>query len=284
MKNFFKTGYLALLLLAFICCTKSDKRTFYENNNPLINENGKHIQSRFNTPKGFERKPVQNASFASYLQTLPLKAAGSKVKYYDGSFKYKDVYEAVVDIDIDNKNLQQCADAIIRLRAEYFYSQKAYTHISFNLTNGFRVAYSEWIKGNRVIVKGNQTYWQKSAAPSNTYKDFRNYLNFVFAYAGTLSLEKTLYSKDSKKVAIGDVFIIGGSPGHAVIVVDLAENPKGEKVFLLAQSYMPAQEIQILKNSNDKELSPWYSANISDELLTPEWTFKANHLKTWEKN
>ena len=44
---------------------------------------------------------------------------------------------------------------------------------------------------------------------------------------------------------------------------------------------MPAQEIQILKNPNDKQLSPWYSANIIDELATPEWTFKARHLKSW---
>ena len=281
MKTLVKTGYIALVLIAFICCTQPVNYTLSAN--PLINETGTNILSRFNTPKGFERKPARQGSFAHYLQNLPLKPTGSKVKYYDGNIKYKDVYEAVVDIDIDDKNLQQCADAIMRLRAEYLYAQKAYENISFNLTNGFCVDYSEWIKGNRVIVKGNQTYWQKSASPSNTYKDFRNYLNFVFAYAGTLSLEKTLYNKGLKNISIGDVFIIGGSPGHAVIVVDVAENLKGEKVFLLAQSYMPAQEIQILKNPNDKELSPWYSSNIIDELVTPEWIFKTHHLRSWEK-
>ncbi|GAB3510277.1 DUF4846 domain-containing protein [Emticicia fontis] len=283
MKTLVKTGYLSLLLSLFICCNQPANHAFYENSNSLISEHGMSIISRFNAPKGFERKPVQQTSFAYYLQNLPLKTTGSKVRYYDGSIKHKDVYEAVVDLDIDNKNLQQCADAIMRLRAEYFYAQKAYHNISFNLTNGFSVPYSEWMKGNRVIVKGNQTYWQKSATPSNTYKDFRNYLNFIFTYAGTLSLEKTLYSKDLKNIAIGDVFIIGGSPGHAVIVVDVAENPKGEKVFLLAQSYMPAQEIQILKNPNDRHLSPWYSANIIDELRTPEWTFQTPHLRSWEK-
>lgn len=280
MKTLAKTGFLALLFSAFICCIQANNYAVVEN--PLINENGTNIQSRFKTPKGFDRIAGKHTSFATYLQNLPLKAHGSMVKYYDGSIKYKDVYEAVVDMDIDNKNLQQCADAIIRLRAEYLYAQKAYDKISFNLTNGFRVDYTEWTKGNRVIVKGNKTYWQKSAPPSNTYKDFRNYLNFVFTYAGTLSLSKSLYTKDIKNMATGDVFIIGGSPGHAVIIVDMAVNKKGEKVFLLAQSYMPAQEIQILKNPDNMQLSPWYSANISDELLTPEWKFKANHLKSWE--
>lgn len=281
MKTLVKTGYIALLLLAFVCCTQPADYAIVKH--PLINESGTNILTRFNTPKDFNRKPAGRDSFADYLQNLPLKAAGSKVKYYDGSIKYKDVYEAVLEMDIDNKNLQQCADAIIRLRAEYFYSQKAYDKISFTLTNGFRVDYSKWTQGNRVVVKGNQTYWQKSVSPSNNYGDFRKYLNFVFAYAGTLSLSKTLYPKAIKNIDIGDIFIIGGSPGHAVIVVDVAQNTKGERVFLLAQSYMPAQEIQILKNPNDMRLSPWYSANIIDELLTPEWTFKVNHLKTWEK-
>src|SRR4030095_10250248 len=117
--------------------------------------------------------------------------------------------------------------------------------------------------------------------PSNTYKDFRNYMEFVFTYAGTLSLSKSLKQKNIKDIAAGDVFIFGGSPGHAVIVVDVAENKSGQKVFILAQSYLPAQETQILKNTNDFTLSPWYTANISGSLYTPQWTFELNQLKTW---
>src|SRR4030095_7684570 len=117
--------------------------------------------------------------------------------------------------------------------------------------------------------------------PSNTYKDFRNYMEFVFTYAGTLSLSKSLKQKNIKDIAAGDVFIFGGSPGHAVIVVDVAENKNGEKVFMIAQSYMPAQETQILKNMNDDQLSPWYSANVVGKLYTPQWTFDVQQLKTW---
>jgi hypothetical protein len=79
---------------------------------------------------------------------------------------------------------------------------------------------------------------------------------------------------------IGDVFIQGGSPGHAVIIVDMAKNSKGEKIFILAQSYMPAQETQILKNPNDTNSSPWYTLPTST-LETPEWDFNATDLKTW---
>ena len=106
-------------------------------------------------------------------------------------------------------------------------------------------------------------------------------MDFVFTYAGTLSLSQCLQPKDIKDIASGDVFILGGSPGHAVMVVDVAENKAGEKIFLLAQSYMPAQETQILKNNNATTLSPWYSANLSGTLDTPQWTFDAGQLMTW---
>ena len=78
---------------------------------------------------------------------------------------------------------------------------------------------------------------------------------------------------------LGYVFIKGGYPGHAVIVMDVAENETGEKVFLLAQSYMPAQDMHILKNPNNPALSPWYSIDETQDLRTPEWTFSWDQLR-----
>lgn len=191
-------------------------------NTSIINPQGSNIATRFEVPDGFTRIRVSENSFAEYLRHLPLKAAGVKVKYYNGLEKNDDAYIAVVNMDIGNQNLQQCADAVMRLRGEYFYQRKEYDSISFVLTNGFRMDYSRWMAGCRIRVTGNQTVWIKTNAPSNTYSDFRNYMNIVFSYAGTLSLSKTLQSRPLQDISIGDVFIVGGSPGHAVVVVDAA--------------------------------------------------------------
>ena len=137
------------------------------------------------------------------------------------------------------------------------------------------------MKGNRIVVNGNKTVWKKSSEPSNTYKDLRNYLDLVFNYAGSLSLSKSMKHKEFREISIGDVFIVGGSPGHAEIVVDVAENNSGVKIFLLAQSYMPAQETQILKNLNNELISPWYTTNVGGLLITPQWSFNMGDLKTW---
>ena len=267
---------LALSALLFIGC--GGETSTGQN----INKSGKTLEKRFAPPSGYTRIPVKANSFASYLRNLPLKPAGSKVKYYDGRIKEDDAYEAVVDMDISKKDLQQCADATMRLRGEYLYSIKAFDKINFTLTNGFKMPYSKWMEGYRVSVNGNKTDWVKKSSPSNTYSDFRKYMDFVFAYAGTQSLTQSLHNKSVKDMAIGDIFIKGGFPGHAVIIVDMAQNKAGKKVFMLAQSYMPAQETQILKNVSPRKQSPWYDGDIGSSLVTPEYLFTTAKLMSWE--
>ena len=104
----------------------------------------------------------------------------------------------------------------------------------------------------------------------------------VFSYAGTASLEKELASVDQiDDIAPGDVFIKGGFPGHAVLVADVAVNPVTKaKRFLLVQSFMPAQEMHVLRNPQNPDGSPWYSPPPGP-LVTPEWTFPAGSLRRW---
>lgn len=275
--------FVALLtgvLLFFESCGQTTAQRVAEDTSMLLNDTGMTVASRFSPPAGFTRSSQNTGSFGAYLRALPLKPHGASVHLYHGGLKGRqDVHAAVLDIDVSRRDLQQCADAVMRLRGEYLYKTKQYGKIHFDLTNGFRVDYAEWMKGNRVAVNGNTTAWVAKKAPSNTYADFREYMEFVFTYAGTLSLSKELEPLKIEDIRPGDVFIRGGSPGHAVIVLDMAENTEsGEKLFLLAQSYMPAQEIHILLNPENKAYSPWYSTEISDELVTPEWTFSIDEL------
>lgn len=176
----------------------------------MVDPDGMTINSRILPPDGYDRLDVTN-DFATYLRELPLKPNGSVVKYFDGSAKPNNgIYDAVVDLPIGNKDLHQCADAIMRLRAEYLWRQKEYDKIHFNFTNGFRIDYTEWMKGKRVIVKGNSSRWSPAGQPSNSYDDLWKYLEMVFTYAGTLSLSKELKRVHVDDMGIGDIFIQGG--------------------------------------------------------------------------
>lgn len=247
---------------------------------PIVDAEGMTILERFRVPKEFMRVVPEEGSFGHYLQNLPLKPDGTKVKYYDGREKLRDVYLAVADFSLGDRDLQQCADGVIRLRAEYLYEQEQFEKIHFNFVSGFTAEFSKWADGKGISVKGNTVSWYPNSKNNSTYESFQKYLDVVYAYASTLSLEKELTAMSFEDLDIGDVLIQGGAPGHCVIVVDMAVNENtGEKIFMLAQSYMPAQDIQILKG--DKEDSPWFSADVEDRLSTPEWTFSTTDLKTW---
>lgn len=246
----------------------------------VLDTAGTTIATRIGVPEGFKRKSLDTNSFGYYLRNLNVLPDGSKVHLYNGNLKSnQSVHAAIIDISVGKRDLQQCADAVMRLRAEYLYHQKKYDAIHFHFVSGFDCRYDKWKTGYRVAVQGNRVSWVKTAGADGSYATFLSYMDMVFNYAGTLSLSKELHAINLQEVQIGDVLIRGGAPGHAVIVVDLVENEAGEKRVLLAQSYMPAQQIHVLKNPLNRQLSPWFNLEEKDRIYTPEWVFDKDELK-----
>ena len=240
------------------------------------------LQHRIPPPAGFARPAVAAGSFAEWLRDLPLRPGRPAVHLFDGRLKAnQSAHHAVVAIDVGRRDLQQCADAVMRLRAEYLFGCGHWEAIHFNFTSGDRADYRRYRAGYRAQVTGNQVRWVQQAQPDASYAAFRRYMDLVFTYAGTYSLQQELRPVPVDSLAAGDVFIEGGFPGHAVLVMDVATHPRtGERVFLLAQSYMPAQDIHILRNPTDPDLSPWYRLPAG-ALRSPEWTFGAGSLRRW---
>lgn len=234
-----------------------------------INPKGNIVMTRFNTPEGYNRESLDSNSFAAFLQHLPLKPDGSEVKEFDGTIKPNyQTYLAVVDLPIGNQNLHQCADAVMRLRADYLFSQSRFNAISFLQVSGKTLTYSTWLAG-------------RTPDKTNLWK----YMEAVFNTANTTSLNQQLTGKPIKSLEVGDVFITGpqngGKYGHAIIVVDKCQNKEGKVKFMLAQSYMPAQELQILDNPSNPGC-PWYELDFGQTLDTPEWDFTNSQLKSFE--
>ena len=235
-------------------------------------------------PADFTRVSADSSSFAFWLRHLPLRQNASTVMLYNGRAKRNQgAHFAIADIDVGSRNLQQCADAVMRLYAEYKFSRRFYDDIHFNFTSGDRVDFLQWAGGVRPDVQGNRVTWHRTAEPDTSYASFRDYLNIVFMYAGSYSLSQEMQRVAPAEMRIGDVFIQGGFPGHAVIVVDTAQKPNGKAAFLLAQSYMPAQDIHILKNPQNTDHSPWYLLREGQRLVTPEWTFSWDDVKRFPK-
>ena len=233
-------------------------------------------------PPGFVRYEAD--PYGTYLRNLPLKRPGSPVMLYNGVEKgYQDGAYAIIDMEIGNKDLQQCADAVMRLRAEYLWHSQQYDKIHFNFTSGFKADYIKWAQGYRTKVSGNNVSWYKGADEDYSYATFRKYMDEVFMYAGTASLSKELIPVAPSDIRVGDIFIIGGHPGHAMVIVDVAADKYGNKAILVAQSYMPAQSIHIVTNLNNQQRSPWYIINSNTKYVSfPEFHFNINQIKRFK--
>ena len=245
---------------------------------------GETLAARIAPPEGFARVTAEPGGFAEWLRGLPVKSAGSMVLLYNGLPKiWAAPPAAVIDIDVGDKDLQQCADAIMRLRAEYLLSLGKTDEIAFDYTNGGRVDFKRWSEGMRPVPRKKGVAWSRKGKADKSHASFRRYMDQIFSYAGTYSLSRELAAVPVTEMRIGDLFIKGGFPGHAMLVADMAENKTtGEKRFLLLQSYMPAQDMHIVLNPNSESISPWYPADFGEKLVTPEWTFEADQLKRWK--
>ena len=243
------------------------------------------LAARFPAPAGSRRVAVAAGSWGEWLRGLPLKPTGTRARLFNGALKTpQNVVAAVVDIDVPPQDLQQCADAVIRLRAEYGFSH-APNKVHFHLTTGYDFWFSDFVAGRTFRVVNEQVLPATRPAEAPTHAALARYLVPTFGYAGTLSLSRELRPVPLPQVQPGDVLIHGGAPGHAVLVVDVAENPVShQKYVLLAQSYMPAQSIHLLRNIEELRLGAWFAVPGPAEaaFYTPEWTFGRSELGRFE--
>ena len=235
---------------------------------------GSTLESRFAVPEGYIRTEYPEGSFGSFVRNYPMKPDGSPVLLWTKEPKgnqrdHAAVFDMMVEDELD---VQQCADSVMRIYAEYFRATGQYDRIRFHFVSGFLCDYNSYIQGNRVQVSGDDVVWVQSQPAEDSDSVFNEYMKIVCAYASTLSMESESVSADLQDLQIGDIFLKGGSPGHVVMVADVCEKD-GRKAFLLAQGYMPAQEFHIVKNPLH-ENDPWYyEEEVRYPFRTQAYTF-----------
>ena len=286
MKLLLRVTTLAALFYLFIFNLQAQPQRYnkynwandYDSSSALIN----HIP----LPAGYKRTAVEANSYADWLRHLPVKDGRKTAYTYDGRpAMTADVVFAVLDIDIGTKDLQQCADAIIRLHAEYLYALGKYRDIKYKFTSGDISRFHDWINGYRPLVEnGNKVSWTKSEKIDSSYKSFRGYLENIFMYAGTFSLEKEMDSiKSYGSIQIGDALILPGFPGHAVMVADIVfSKESGERSYLFIQGYTPAQDIHVIKNPSRQDGLPWFELKANQNLQIMHWIFDENNIRRFK--
>lgn len=234
----------------------------------LINKDSLTIITRVNVPNGYKRVEYPEGSFEDYIRNYKLKPFGSKIINYDDSeYFWQRGHIGILEIPVPNNGLQQCADALIRVRSEYLWETNRKNEIGFNFTSGHYCSWIKYAEGYRPKINGNKVTFHKTANANTSKDNFYKYLNLIYMYSGTLSLYNELDSIDSEDLKVGDMLIKGGSPGHIVMLADEVINDTGEKLFLLFQGNTPAQSVHLVKNLEDSNISPWY--RLEDDAVIP---------------
>jgi hypothetical protein len=223
-------------------------------------------------PPGFRRVETGAGSFGAWLRGLPLRPPRTSVRAFDGRELLGPgdgrVF-AVAELDVSPVDVQQCADSVIRLHAEWLWSRGDKAKIGYHFLSGDFATYARYASGERPQVDGPRVRWAQSASASDDRTTFRKYLDMVFNYASTISLAQRTTKIDRAVLGPGDFFVLPGGPGHAILILDVAIDDRGRKVALLGQGFMPAQDFHVLA-SREEGLSPWFSLD-GDAVDTPFW-------------
>ena len=230
------------------------------------------LEARFPTPPGYQRVAVAAGSFGEWLRGLPLAAPGTAVVNNSGDtvFSGDDAYvAAVIAIDVGAGDLQQSSDAVIRLHGEWLWANDQPSAISYKSTTKLDMPFSRWAKGQRLLAAGPNMGWVVKGKPKEpTYNDFRQYIDAVMLWSNNVSLAmRANHVADPAQLTAGDFFLQTRGKGHALLVLDVAQKPTGERVALLGQALQsPAQSMHVMRLGH---ATAWFSMRPPNPVLTP---------------
>lgn len=204
------------------------------------------LSTRYPVPDGYARVDVDPASFAAWLRGLPVRIDRRAVHDHRGRRTGGDS-AGVIALDVGDKDLQQCADTLLRLHGEWLWSRGRSGEIAYHFTSGDRSSFADWVDGRRLKIEGPKVVPVEVDPVAHDRAALHAWFEQLFMYAGTRSL---VLDTDpvglDRPIAAGDLLLRPGSPGHVVMVLDVAEGRDGEQIAVIGQGSMPAQEFHVI--------------------------------------
>lgn len=228
------------------------------------------LATRIPVPPGCARIDLPAGSFSSWLRDLPVAAPNTPVRSAKGTELYPgdDEYvAAVVAIDAGKGDLQRGPELIVRLQAEWQFSQGS-REVTFLAATKDPLPYSKWSQGLRALTQGPHLYWVKKTKPNdpNDHAQFLDYLSIVFMWSNSSALRMQSEPVPAENLTPGDFFLSSDKGANTVLVVDVAQKKNGERLALLAETHSTASNMYILRPGRG---TPWFSIRPPASLLTP---------------
>jgi hypothetical protein len=255
--NFFKNNLFFKKIQSLLQVASSNKKNkkYIKNTTYHFTKNTtESLSQRIDTPKGFKRIEI-HTQFENWLRNLPLKPSHAEIKTFNKKNplihqRYFMLNGGIVDMPILGK-YQQCADAILRLRAEFLWSQGNFDLISFPVGNK-KISYSHFSKKY-----------------GHSRKTFKKFLKKIYVNLGTASIKRDLKKVSINDIKIGDMNVQNktGGVGHIFFILDIAKNENNKKKYLLGQGSTPAMDFHIIQPPFNLLSGPWLDMQELQQYL-----------------
>jgi len=228
------------------------------------------LARRIPMPRGYHEVAVRPGSFGEWLRYIAVAPPGTPVRDVGGKRLRMASRYAKAVLAIDPREMQECADVVIRLRAEYLRQAGEPDKLVFPLTSGGSISWPRWIAGERPRLAGDRIVFGRTSERGDSREQFDDFLTSAFTWCGTISLARDGRSVSPEDIQPGD-FVSRPSPGstgHAMLIADVVEDDAGHHLALMVQGAMPAQTPHVALGH---VLGAWVVVDPAGALEVPGW-------------
>jgi hypothetical protein len=225
------------------------------------------VKDAYPPPTGSQR--VTPDAFGEWLQERTLRAVDTPIRTHDGRIVYHN--GRPLEMGIVRGDLQQCADSVIRLRAEWLREIGRVNDLAFFATSGDPLPWQRYAGGEKPVAINNKIEWRSTTRTQS----WDGWLQAVFTWAGTRSLA-AYETRPVSDPQPGDMLVQPGSPGHAVVIFDVAK-ADDQTWLLVGEGFMPAQDFHI----EHGPVGGWYAWGPNGTRLS-HWKMEKDSLRRWK--
>lgn len=240
------------------------------------------LGDRIAPPDGFRRVMVPDGSFADWLRYLPVLPVGAPVCAAGGrTLLAGDAPELAAVIALaPNTEALGSAGMMLRLRAEYAWHANRLERLAFHFETGQRMSWQAWASGIRALNGSDGVRFEKTGTESDDRESFCAWMETQLQFTSCASLLDDTRPIGDGTIATGDVFLVNGRKGHAMMVLDVAVSDDGDVAVLLGGGGTPARSLHVL---NGDGVSPWIrlSKNSSESFRVGNHAMGLSDLRRW---
>ncbi len=245
------------------------------------------LQATFPAPAGYARIAVAAESFGALVRSLNVLPDSVPVRFADGrTCQTWPAGTRVVALPfLFRADLEQCADMALRLYTEYHWARGSADSLEFKLQNGQRIAWREWRAGRRLrFDSAANRHVVAPARADSSRAEFERFLHYLFLWTGSAALQRDLHKLRADDLRPGDLIVQNttGAMGHVSVILDVAQDSSGHRLYLIGNGWTPAQSFFVRIARPEEGSEGWFTLAGYEKHLSV-YGFGPFNFRRWQE-